>query len=83
MTTTVSKDGKITIPAEFRTKDGIGPGQLKIQRTGPGRYELSKAADSEEETLVDWILACPHKGWFVEPDRSEMTNLEPSKLFEE
>jgi hypothetical protein len=33
--------------------------------------------------LVSWLLACPEKDWWAEPDRRERTPLKPSTLFGE
>jgi bifunctional DNA-binding transcriptional regulator/antitoxin component of YhaV-PrlF toxin-antitoxin module len=88
MTTTISADGLIEIPAAFRTEDALQPGQpVEIERTGRGEYRVRVAGTAgpggQPGDLVSWLLACPEKDWFVEPDRSEMTSLEKPKLFDE
>lgn len=88
MTTTISAEGLIEIPAAFRTADALHAGQpVEIERTGRGEYRVRVASAAEQAgspgDLVSWLLACPEKDWFVEPDRSEMTSLEKPKLFEE
>jgi AbrB family looped-hinge helix DNA binding protein len=71
--TTVSTKGQIVLPAEFRRRDGIRPGQeFEIERIGADEYRLIRVAPSNEG-LVDWLLACPEKGWFV-PIESESTD---------
>lgn len=73
MKTTVSTKGQIVLPAEFRRRDGIQPGQeFEIERVGADEYRLTRVAPSNEG-LVDWLLACPEKGWFV-PVESESTD---------
>jgi hypothetical protein len=58
MKTTVSSKGKIIIPAEIRGEDGI---------------EEARPEPPANEGLVDWLLACPEKGFFV-PIGSESTD---------
>ena len=74
MTTTISTKGQIALPAEFRQLDGIEPGQeFEIERIGRGEYRLVRCQARPNEGLVDWLLACPEKGFFV-PIESESTN---------
>jgi AbrB family looped-hinge helix DNA binding protein len=74
MKTRVSTKGQIVIPAEIREQDEIEPGQeLEIQRIERGEYRLVRAAAPANEALVDWLLACPEKGFFV-PVQSELTD---------
>jgi AbrB family looped-hinge helix DNA binding protein len=74
MKTTVSTKGQIVLPAELREQDGILPGQsFDIERLEPGQYLLKKQPERQNEGLVDWLLACPEKGWFV-PLPSESTD---------
>jgi AbrB family looped-hinge helix DNA binding protein len=73
MKTTVSTKGQIVLPAEFRRRDGIEPGQeFEIERVGADEYRLTRVSPSNEG-LVDWLLACPQKGYFV-PVESESTD---------
>ncbi len=73
MRTTVSTKGQIVLPAEFRQRDGIHPGQeFEVERLGADEYRLTRVAASNEG-LVDWLLACPQKGYFVAID-SESTD---------
>jgi AbrB family looped-hinge helix DNA binding protein len=71
--TTVSTKGQIVLPAELRQRDGIHPGQeFEVERLGVDEYRLTRVAASNEG-LVDWLLACPQKGYFVAID-SESTD---------
>jgi AbrB family looped-hinge helix DNA binding protein len=72
--TTVSSKGQIVLPAEIREKDGIKTGQrFDIERVDRGEYRLVRQAVRPNEGLVDWLLACPDKGFF-KPVASESTD---------
>ena len=74
MKTTVSSKGQIVLPSELRAQDRIRPGQqFSIQRRKSGEYLLKKLAVPEQAGLVDWLLACPEKGWF-QPLATESTD---------
>jgi len=74
MKTTVSTKGQIVIPAEIRQRDGIEPGQqFDIERVDRGEYRLVRRDPPANDGLVDWLLACPEKGFFV-PVESESTD---------
>ena len=74
MTTTVSTKGQIVLPAEIRQLDGIEPGQeFEIERLDRGEYRLVRRQPRPNEGLVDWLLACPEKGFFT-PIPSESTD---------
>ena len=74
METTVSTKGQVVIPAEIRDKDGIRPGQrFEVDRIERGVYRLVRKADAPNEGLVDWLVACPVKDYFVVID-SESTD---------
>jgi AbrB family looped-hinge helix DNA binding protein len=74
MKTTVSTKGQIVIPAEIRERDGVEPGQhFDIERVDRGEYRLVRRETRHNEGLVDWLLACPEKGFFV-PVESESTD---------
>jgi len=65
MNTVVSSKGQIVLPADFRQQDRILPGQrFEIERLEAGRYLLKRQAGPDNEGVVDWLLACPEKGWF-------------------
>jgi len=74
MKTTVSTKGQIVLPAEIRQRDGIEAGQqFDVERVECGEYRLVRRDPRRNEGLVDWLLACPEKGFFV-PIESESTN---------
>ena len=74
MKTTVSSRGQIVLPAEFRQLDGIEPGQeFDVERIDHGDYRLVRRAAPRNEGTVEWLLACPRKGFFVPVD-SESTD---------
>ncbi len=74
MTTVVSTKGQIVLPAEIRRRDGIKPGQeFEIERIDSGAYRLTRLRPRPNEGLVEWLLACPDKGFFV-PIESESTD---------
>jgi len=71
--TTISTKGQLVLPAEIREKDDIEPGQVfEIERIERGEYRLTRKAPCNEG-LVDWLLTCPEKGYFV-PIESESTD---------
>jgi len=72
--TTVSSKGQIVLPAEFRQMDGVKPGQaFDVERLDRGDYRLVRRAVPRNEGAIDWLLACPRKGFFV-PVHSESTD---------
>lgn len=74
MKTVVSSKGQVVLPAELRQRDRILPGQrFEVERLEEGRYLLTKIDAADNAGLVDWLLACPDKGWFVRID-SESTD---------
>lgn len=74
MKTTVSSKGQIVLPAEFRQMDRIEAGQeFDIERLDRGEYRLVRRAGRPNDGAVDWLLACPEKGYFV-PVESESTD---------
>ena len=74
MITTVSSKGQIVLPCEIRREDGIEPGQqFDVERIERGEYRLVRREPSPNQGLVDWLLACPAKGFFV-PIASESTD---------
>jgi len=74
MTTTISSKGQIVLPAAFRRKDRLHTGQVfEIERIERGEYRLVRREPVPNEGLVDWLLACPAKGFFV-PIESESTD---------
>jgi AbrB family looped-hinge helix DNA binding protein len=74
MKTTVSSKGQIVLPAEIRRQDRIEAGQeFEIERLDRGEYRLKRHSPPQNEGVVDWLLACPEKGFFV-PVASESTD---------
>jgi AbrB family looped-hinge helix DNA binding protein len=74
MKTTVSSKGQIVLPAEIRQQDRIESGQeFDIERVDCGEYRLKRRSAPPNEGVVDWLLACPEKGFFV-PIESESTD---------
>jgi len=72
--TTVSTKGQIILPAEIRARDGIEPGQqFEVERIDRGEYRLVRRKPRPNEGVVDWLLGCPEKGFFV-PIESESTD---------
>ena len=73
MKTSVSTKGQVVLPAELRAQDDIKPGQeFAIERIDRGEYRLTRI-EARNEGLVDWLLSCPDKGFFV-PIESESTD---------
>ena len=74
MKTTISTKGQLILPAEIRQRDNIEPGQeFEVERIDRGEYRLRRREPSPNEGLVDWLLACPEKGYFI-PIESESTD---------
>jgi bifunctional DNA-binding transcriptional regulator/antitoxin component of YhaV-PrlF toxin-antitoxin module len=70
----VSTRGRITLPVAIRRRDGIEPGQeFEIERIDCSEYRLVRRQPRPNEGLVDWLLDCPAKGFFV-PLESESTD---------
>jgi AbrB family looped-hinge helix DNA binding protein len=74
MKTTVSSKGQIVLPAEFRQMDRIEAGQeFDVERVDRGEYRLIRRAARPNDGAIEWLLACPEKGYFV-PVESESTD---------
>jgi AbrB family looped-hinge helix DNA binding protein len=74
MTTTVSSKGQIVLPAEIRKQDGVESGQqFDVERINRGEYRLVRLEPPKNDGLVEWLLSCPVKGFFV-PIESESTD---------
>ena len=66
MTTTVSSKGQIVLPAELRKQDGVESGQqFEVERINRGEYRLVRVEPPKNDGLVEWLLSCPEKGFFV------------------
>jgi AbrB family looped-hinge helix DNA binding protein len=73
-TTTISSKGQIVLPAEYREEDDIQPGQeFEVERVERGEYKLKRITPLPNQGVVDWLLSCPEKGFFV-PIESESTD---------
>jgi AbrB family looped-hinge helix DNA binding protein len=71
MKTTVSSKGQIILPAELRHQDRIEPGEeFSVERLARGDYRLVRRTPQPNQGVVDWLLACPDKGFFL-PIESE------------
>ena len=71
---TISSDGRFILPAELRRQDRIEPGQeFDIERIGYGKYRRIRRNLHANQGLIDWLMACPGKGYFV-PIKSESTD---------
>ena len=74
MKTTVSSKGQIVLPAEIRQLDRTEAGQeFEVERLDRGEYRLVRRTGRANDGAVDWLLACPTKGFFV-PIVSESTD---------
>lgn len=74
MKTTISSKGQIVLPAELRQRDRIEAGQeFEVERLGRGEYRLTRRPGHAASAVVDWLLDCPAKGYFV-PIASESTD---------
>ena len=71
---TVSSKGQIVLPAELRQQDRIEAGQeFEVERLNRGEYRLVRRTARTNEGVVDWLLACPGKDFYV-PLESESTD---------
>jgi AbrB family looped-hinge helix DNA binding protein len=72
--TRVSSKGQIVLPAELREQDRIEAGQeFEVERLNRGEYRLVRRSAQPNEGLIDWLLSCPEKDFFV-PIESESTD---------
>ena len=80
MRTTVSSKGQIVLPAELRQADRIEAGQeFDIEPIAPGEYRLVRRLPPNDG-VVDWLLACPTKGFFVPIDSGSSIRFAPDAL---
>ena len=62
------------IPAELRQQDQIEAGQeFQLERIDRGEYRLVRRPTHPNDGVVEWLLACPEKDFFVPVD-SESTD---------
>jgi hypothetical protein len=53
------------LPAELRHQNRIETGQeFEIERLDRGEYRLVRRTVGANKGAVDWLLACPEKGFF-------------------
>jgi hypothetical protein len=65
----------VVLPAELRAQDDIEPGQeFTIERIHRGEYRLVRI-ERRNAGLVDWLLSCPDKGYFVPIQRPPVSRL--------
>lgn len=70
----MSSKGQIVLPAELRKRDRLQAGEeFDVEDLGSGEYRLVRRAPPPNDGVVDWLLACPAKGFFV-PIDSESTD---------
>lgn len=76
MKTIISSKGQIVLPMDLRRLDKIEAGQeLEIERLGPGEYRLVLVAPRPNLGLVDLLLSCPEKDFFVPLDSESTATL--------
>ena len=76
MKTSVSTKGQIVLPAEIRRQDDIEPGQeFDVERIDRGEYRLVRRTLRLNEGIVDWLVDCPEKGFFVRIESESTDNL--------
>jgi AbrB family looped-hinge helix DNA binding protein len=74
MRTRVSSKGQVVLPAEIRRQDRVEAGQeFEVERLARGDYRLVRRASRPNAGVVEWLLTCPEKGFFV-PVPSESTD---------
>lgn len=74
MKTRISSKGQIVLPAELRQQDDVHTGQeFEVERLDRGQYRLIRREPVTNQGVVDWLLACPVKGFFT-PVPSESTD---------
>ena len=66
MKTTISSKGQIVLPAALRKQDRIEPGEeFTVERIDRGEYRLVRRTPVPNDGVVEWLLACPEKKFFV------------------
>jgi len=62
----VSSKGQIVLPAAVRRQDKVEAGQeFELERLARGDYRLVRRVSRANAGVVEWLLACPAKGFFV------------------
>ena len=63
--TPISTKGKL-VPAKIRRQDDVRTDQtFEFERVDTGELGLLRLAPPPDTGVVDWLLACPDKGYFV------------------
>ena len=63
------------LPAEIRKLDDLKAGQaFEVERLDRGDYRLRRVEEETNHGLVDWLLACPVKGFLQEEWPGETTD---------
>lgn len=76
MKTTLSTKGQFVLPAELRHQDAIEPGQeFEVERIDFGKYQLTLVSPPRNHGLVDWLLSCPQKDFFIPIDSDSTDTL--------
>ncbi len=76
MITCISSKGQIVLPAEYRRQDAVEAGQeFEVERLERGEYKLVRRAPPANQGLIDWLLNCPSKGYFVAAADTEATTV--------
>lgn len=75
----VSTRGRVALPAALRVQDDIKPGQVfAIDRIERGTYRLIRLESRSK--VVDWLLSCPDKGYFVPIESMSTNSCDPVSL---
>ncbi len=75
MKTTLSSKGQLVLPADFRERDHLRPGQVfEVERLDEGDYRLRRLATAPNEGLVAWLRSCPGGGLPESVPRPESTD---------
>ena len=82
MKTTLSSKGQMVLPVGLRDQDGIESGrEFEIERLVQSAYRLRATEPPENCGLVNLLLACPERDWFVGLESEpidQMRELRPS-----
>ncbi len=71
----------MVLPAGLRDQDGVGPGQeFEIERLERGVYRFTATEPPKNRGLVNLLLACPEKDWFVGLDSEPIDQIDTPNL---
>jgi hypothetical protein len=80
MKATMSSKDKIVPPTTVCAKDHLkSEEELPIERVEDDQCQLVRRLGLPNEGLIDWLLACPEKGFFM-PIESESTDTVSSAI---